>query len=102
MMERLKKILMAPVRLVGAILKFILVPEGARVKAAYTLLVIFIVAILAAGFNFPDYWDRSADRINAAAHTKIPHFYRSDFKLGLALQGGTHLVYVADLSTVAP
>lgn len=78
-------------------LKFIFVPEGERAKAAYTLLIIFIAAFFAAGLDFPAKWDGYASKWN------LPSFPTTiDFKLGLDLKGGAHLVYVADLSTVTP
>ena len=92
-------------------LSFIFIPKGARAKSAYLLLLIFIVALFAAAFSFPTYWDRYADKINSAAREikvpiinkiNIPHFYKSPFKLGLDLQGGAHLVYLADLSNTDP
>lgn len=91
-------------------LSFIFIPKGARAKSAYLLLLIFIVAFFAAAFSFPTYWDRYADKINLAARAagvplvnkiNIPHFYKSPFKLGLDLQGGAHLVYLADLSDIS-
>src|SRR3972149_3804579 len=98
-------------KFVTRFLSFIFIPKGARAKSAYLLLLIFIVALFAAAFSFPAYWDRYADKINSAAReTKvpiinkinIPHFYKSPFKLGLDLQGGAHLVYLGDLSNVDP
>lgn len=72
-------------------------PRGARAKSAYLLLLIFIAAFFAAALAFPTYWDRYADKIKWA---HIPHFYKLPFKLGLDLQGGSHLVYLADLSSI--
>ncbi|MBI3685220.1 protein translocase subunit SecD [Candidatus Azambacteria bacterium] len=78
------------------VLKFIFVPEGERAKSLYILLFIFIVAVAAFGFDFPEKW-------NAYGGTwHIPKFRQLDFKLGLDLKGGAHLVYVADLSNVKP
>lgn len=38
--------------------------------------------------------------MNGKLGLKIPHFWNIPFKLGLDLQGGTHLVYEADLSGI--
>lgn len=92
-------------------LSVIFIPKGARAKSAYLLLMIFIVAFFAAALAFPNYWDRYADKINGKARAvkipvvnkiNIPHFYKLPFRLGLDLQGGSHLVYLADLSSVDP
>ena len=78
------------------LLKFIFVPEGERAKAAYILLLVFIAAVCAFGLNFPAVWDRYA------VQRGIPAFPKLEFKLGLDLKGGAHLVYRADLSAVTP
>jgi len=77
-------------------LKFIFVPEGERAKAAYVLFLILIAAVLAFGLDFPSKWNMYAEKLH------IPHFGQLDFKLGLDLKGGTHLIYVADLSNITP
>jgi len=57
-------------------------------KKVYIIIgVIFILAFLAGNFVYPQF-------------LKLPRFPERDFKLGLDLQGGTHLVYQADLSNV--
>ena len=98
-------------KFVTRFLSFIFIPKSARAKSAYLLLLIFIVAFFAAAFSFPSYWDRYAEKINSFADkTKvpviskinIPHFYKLPFKLGLDLQGGAHLVYLADLLNTDP
>ncbi|MBA7634397.1 Protein translocase subunit SecDF [subsurface metagenome] len=52
-----------------------------------TVLAIFIVAFLAGNLDYPQL-------------LKIPFFPDIPFKLGLDLQGGTHLIYEADLSNI--
>src|SRR3972149_10797269 len=98
-------------KFVTRFLSFVFIPKSARAKSAYLLLLIFIVAFFAAAFSFPSYWDRYAEKINSFADkTKvpviskinIPHFYKLPFKLGLDLQGGAHLVYLADLLNTDP
>jgi len=56
-------------------------------KALLILFVSFALGALAASFVFPQY-------------VKIPWVPRTDFKLGLDLQGGLHLVYQADLKNI--
>ncbi|MCR4322852.1 MAG: protein translocase subunit SecD [Candidatus Azambacteria bacterium] len=72
-------------RLLTKLLRFIFIPEGDRARAAYLLLVIMIAAFFAFALDFPNY---------------VPQFWKVDFKLGLDLKGGAHLVYVADLASV--
>ncbi|MFH1671575.1 MAG: protein translocase subunit SecD [Candidatus Portnoybacteria bacterium] len=63
------------------------------------ILVIFLVAVLAAFFDAPAIWDKGINWINGYVGAEIlPQSYNRPFKLGLDLQGGTHLVYEADLA----
>lgn len=57
-------------------------------KVYIIILAIFILAFWAGNFNFPKFLN-------------LKFLSSRDFKLGLDLQGGTHLVYEADLSKVA-
>src|SRR3989344_2736822 len=52
-----------------------------------TVLVIFILAFLAGNLDYPQFLN-------------LPYLPNIPFKLGLDLQGGTHLVYEADLSGI--
>ena len=97
-MQFIVKILLVPIRFLRAAARFIFVPEGERAKSAYILILISIAALFAAALDFPGYWDRYADQINGKTGLHIPHFYKLDYRLGLDLKGGAHLVYVADLS----
>jgi preprotein translocase subunit SecD len=49
--------------------------------------IIFVLAFLAGNFVYPKF-------------LKIPYLPEKDFKLGLDLQGGVHLLYQADLSAI--
>ena len=72
------------------------------------IILIFILAFLAGNFVEPKYWNNTADIINAKKNeikhierlTNIPQMPQKDFILGLDLQGGTHLVYEADMSQI--
>lgn len=57
-------------------------------KVYLTVLVIFILAFLAGNLDFPQFLN-------------LKYLPAKDFKLGLDLQGGAHLIYDADLSNVA-
>lgn len=66
----------------------------------WTIFAILIVGAFAAFFSYPPAWNKSVDWINKQAGTELlPHFYK-DFRLGLDLQGGAHLIYEADFSNV--
>ena len=65
-----------------------------------TFISIIILAFLAGNFVFPDYLNQGIDNLNSKISLKIPHFWSKPFKLGLDLQGGSHLLYQADLSAV--
>lgn len=83
--------------------------KGGR-KSRLIFLGIFVLILLAAFFDFPAYWDKATDRTNSflssqnkfsfAKRIVLPHFINVPFRLGLDLQGGTHLVYQADLSQI--
>ena len=64
------------------------------------VLAIFIFVILAGSLNYPVIWDKTVDYLNSTLSLKLPHFYKMPFKLGLDLQGGTHLIYKADLTNI--
>ena len=62
----------------------------------WKIILIFLLAALAGFLDYPKAWDKTADWIGLG----LPHFINMPFKLGLDLQGGTHLVYDADLSQI--
>jgi len=71
--------------------------------------IILAIALVAVLFDYPDYWNKASDSVNGffknqqigwVKNINIPHFPSKPFKLGLDLQGGTHLIYEADLSKV--
>ncbi|MFH2063267.1 MAG: protein translocase subunit SecD [bacterium] len=78
-------------------------PRG-RVRRATGLIVVLL--LLAGTMSYPNWWNSSASRINdwseqrLGFNLKIPMFWDLPFVLGLDLQGGTHLVYVADMSSI--
>lgn len=77
-------------------------------RAAWIVVAIFLLAIFAGFACYPKAWDKPVDWINAKKNEvsllkslpNIPQFFNKPFRLGLDLQGGTHLVYEADLSNV--
>jgi len=68
------------------------------------LLAIIIIAFFCFALIFPQYLNKGIDFLNVKAFKyaglTLPHFPASPFKLGLDIQGGSHLVYEADLSGI--
>ncbi|MFH0923483.1 MAG: protein translocase subunit SecD [Candidatus Falkowbacteria bacterium] len=77
-------------------------------QTAWTVVAIFLLAIFAGFIIYPVVWDRPVDWINAQKNKSaalktipnIPQFFKLPFRLGLDLQGGTHLVYEANLANI--
>jgi protein-export membrane protein SecD len=71
-----------------------------RSKIRLIVVGIFILAILAGSLDYPVLWDKAVDFLNSNIGVSLPYFYKLPFRLGLDLQGGTHLIYQADLSNI--
>ncbi len=80
-------------------LSFIFRPT-ARGRVRWAVFGILILATLAGLLDYPKYYDRGIDALNAWAGFSLPHFYQLPFRLGLDLKGGTHLLYEADTSQI--
>lgn len=63
-----------------------------------------IMTVVGAVFNFPSYWNQGVDWASAQTHQDLSKIHVADvpYRLGLDLQGGTHLVYTADMSQIDP
>jgi protein-export membrane protein SecD len=79
-------------------------PRG-RVRRATVFIAVLLV--FSGLLSYPNVWNDTADRINSWSENtpgfswvKAPRSWDIPFRLGLDLQGGTHLVYVADMSSV--
>lgn len=67
---------------------------------------IILLTTLAIFLDYPKIWNKGVDWLNnqknqtgfAKNLPNIPQFFNRPFRLGLDLQGGTHLVYEADVS----
>ena len=93
---------------IGSSFVSLFAPATPRGKVRQAVFLVVVLLVLAGNLSHPDYWDKTADAANGAlaqAHVsekvRIPHFWKIPFRLGLDLQGGTHLVYVADMKDVA-
>lgn len=71
------------------------------------MVAIFLLAAFAGFVDYPRAWNISVDWLNAQKNKtalkllpNIPQFFNKPFRLGLDLQGGAHLVYEADLSSI--
>lgn len=72
---------------------------GARKKTVLISLILILLGLAAGFFVYPPAWNRLADKLNGNFFLNIPQFNKP-FRLGLDLQGGTHLIYEADISQV--
>jgi len=61
---------------------------------------IIVLTFLAGNLSYPKYLNQGIDFVNARFNIRVPHFWDIPFRLGLDLQGGTHLLYEADLSSI--
>ncbi len=69
----------------------------------WQIFVLIVVLVMIGGLvDAGAYYDRGADWLAAKTGNtiKLPHTKEINFRLGLDLQGGTHLVYEADVSAV--
>jgi len=65
-----------------------------------SLVGIIALAFLAGNLAYPNYLNQGIGFINNKFDFRFPYFWDIPFKLGLDLQGGTHLIYEADLSGI--
>ncbi len=61
---------------------------------------VIVIALLAANFAYPNYYNKGVDLLNHQFSWNLPHFWSKPYVLGLDLQGGVDLTYQADLSTI--
>jgi len=71
-----------------------------RRRNGLILTIIILLALVAGNLIYPNYINSGADYVNQKFNWRLPHFWDVPFKLGLDLQGGTHLIYEADLSQI--
>lgn len=77
-------------------------------RSSSILILVFFLAFLAANFNYPTYFNRGVDFVNAKIRQisqekvkiSLPHMPEVAFRLGLDLQGGSHLLYEADMTGI--
>src|SRR3990167_4121577 len=101
-MEALKFILnifLFPFRAIGRLFYYSPAGKGSS-RLRFLVFLIFVIGLAAGFFAYPQLWDKSADYLNAKFNLSVPHFWTKPYSLGLDLQGGTHLVYQADLTNI--
>jgi len=69
-----------------------------QAKNKIKLLIVIILAFFVLNITFPKYINQGIDFLDSKTFLSLPRFPEIPFRLGLDLQGGSHLVYQADLS----
>ena len=93
-------------------LKNFFTPKG-RGKLRWAVFFVLVLFVVSAGYSKTEFYNAKLDVINETIHRMpglqsvtlpplyLPAWLNPEFRLGLDLKGGTHLVYEADLSKVA-
>lgn len=71
---------------------------SARARVWRFFVLIVIIAIVASTIDLGSYYNQGLQKISEKTGINFPKLWEIDYKLGLDLQGGTHLVYSADMS----
>ena len=71
-----------------------------RGKIRWGIFGIIALLFVSGVFVAPQFFNRGIDWANNTIHLGLPHVSERDFRLGLDLQGGAHLVYEADTSNI--
>ncbi len=71
-----------------------------RKKDYLVIFLVILLAMVAGSFDFPQYFNRGADFIKEKIKISLPKMPEVSFRLGLDLQGGTHLLYEADMTGI--
>jgi len=72
-----------------------------RNRIKWGVIAIIALLILTAFFSFPALYNNSSNWVKWKTKIDIGHLpWQSQFRLGLDLQGGTHLVYEADINKI--
>jgi protein-export membrane protein SecD len=71
-----------------------------RAKIWWLIILILAITVLAGFLDYPNYYDRGVNWLKKTTGISLPEFYKLPFRLGLDLQGGTHLIYEADTSAI--
>lgn len=102
-MNKALKTTLSPFAWLWKIIKKIFRPiffPSKRGKVRLSFLLIFVLVFSAGVFVYPVYFNQAVSWVNNATGLNIPQAKDRSFHLGLDLQGGTHLVYEADVSKI--
>ena len=73
-----------------------------RGKIRWGIFGIIVLLFVSSVFVAPKFFNKGIDWANNTVHLGLPHIVEKDFRLGLDLQGGAHLVYETDTSSITP
>lgn len=88
-MQAWKKIKKKPVR-----------KPNKRIQTRLFAVLMILLTVVTAFYDFPMFFNQGADYVQARSGWEIPRLQEEPFRLGLDLQGGTHLVYEANMSEI--
>ncbi|MFA7244920.1 MAG: protein translocase subunit SecD [Candidatus Magasanikbacteria bacterium] len=71
-----------------------------RGKLRWGIFGIIALLFISSVFVSPQFFNKGIDWVNTTVKLGLPHFPEKQFRLGLDLQGGAHLVYEADTSNI--
>lgn len=100
-LRTISNLIIVPFKFIGGLFFYSAGQNRARRRLWVLVILILIIGIFSGFFDYPKAWDKSVDYLNAKFNVSIPYFWKVPYSLGLDLQGGTHLVYRADLANVA-
>lgn len=81
-----------------------IIRPSARGRVWQVFVLLALLVLVTGIYTAGPYYNRATDRIYASTNEliKLPKVSETPFRLGLDLQGGTHLVYQADMSNIDP
>ena len=69
-------------------------------KARVATIIFLLVTVVAGFYDFPHAWNQTAGFVKDKTRVALPTLDENAYRLGLDLQGGTHLVYQADMKEI--
>ena len=70
-------------------------------KTRAATIALLLLTIIVGFYDFPYAWNKTAGFLKEKAHVSLPTLNEQTYRLGLDLQGGTHLVYEADMKDIS-
>lgn len=86
---------------ISRLLGSFVVPKTPRGRVRQAVLFVVLLLFFAGNLSYAKYWNTAADWVKTKTNVSVPHFWSVPYRLGLDLQGGTHLVYIADVKNIA-